>query len=88
MAQDQAQKRVNLALRMVASATKINDGLTELVDQANEYSISGLTFIDEDFNNQGLYHLTPGLATTMLGDAQAIKTALSVYLGLLAQMKL
>lgn len=57
MAQDTKAKRLNIASRAVASATKLWDAAMELKQIAAERAVAG-NFTDADFLESDLLHLT------------------------------
>lgn len=71
---DQLQKKRNLALRLVSSATMLMNAVNDLDDLSYQYTKAGMQFADNDFIFDGLRHLDAASAGSVLFSSGALKT--------------
>lgn len=76
MAINQVDKRRNMASKLIAQSTALMDALNALSALANEYSSSGLTFVDSDFENTSMQHVDAAAMTAVITNANNLKTYL------------
>lgn len=75
---DQTNKRRNLAGRQIASVTKLIQALNELVEQADEYTSSGLQYQDTDFQGSAeLEHVDAAAMIAVITSTGSLNTWLS-----------
>jgi hypothetical protein len=65
MAQDQTDKRRNIATNAIAYATQLWDALLALKELSEERAIAG-NFVDTDFDGTDMKHLTPFMIGSLL----------------------
>lgn len=75
MAQDLVQKRRNIATNTVIHATRIVDSLRALDALQEEAAI--VTFVQTDFDDTDLEHLTPNILAAIYGGGGALDDMLT-----------
>jgi len=80
-AQDQSNKRRNIASRAVTASTQLWDAVQDLSELSLERVQSG-NFVDDDFSGTALTHLTPFLVGLLLDTVgPAVKTFMESQIG-------
>lgn len=78
VAQDLLAKRRNLASNTVIHATRLVDAILALDALQEEFAHVG-TFLQVDFDNTDLKHLTPGMLNAVFGGAGVVDSLVTNY---------
>lgn len=79
MAQDLTEKRRNVASNMVIQGTRLVDAIVALQELQAEFAQCG-TFVQADFDNTALKHLTPGILSAVFA-GNGVVDSLSAWYG-------